>query len=165
MKFDHGGDYLKRQALPLTFFKGAQSVRTSTEIGSVSQYTCRRASRTTYDNFYGWQLCSNPNLPSITNFNSIPMKYYAVIHGVCGLYEGYSDTTCDWFPTKEAAQKHVDQCLEAYRDDEMCVNIDHDDHMPASTYVTMDRDPDNYAACVPSRTWTTTTTLQSTWTP
>jgi len=78
------------------------------------------------------------------------MKMYAVIHGVCGLYEGYSDTDCNWFPTKEAAQKHIDQCLEAYRDDDMCVNIDHDDHMPASTYVTMDRDPDNYKACVPS---------------
>ena len=78
------------------------------------------------------------------------MKMYAVIHGVCGLYEGYSDTDCNWFPTKEAALKHIDQCLEAYRDDDMCVNIDHDDHMPASTYVTMDRDPDNYKACVPS---------------
>ena len=78
------------------------------------------------------------------------MKQYAVIHGVCGLYEGYSDTTCNWFPTKEAAQKHMDQCLEGYRLDEMCVNIDHDDHMPASAYVTMDRDPDNYKACVPS---------------
>jgi len=77
------------------------------------------------------------------------MKMYAVIHGVCGLYEGYSDTTCDWFPTKEAAQKHIDQCLEAYRDDDMCVNIDHDDHMPASTYVTMTNDPDDYKACVP----------------
>ena len=78
------------------------------------------------------------------------MKIYAVIHGVCGLYEGYSDTTCNWFPTKEAAQKHIDQCIDGYRLDEMCVNIDHDDHMPASTYVTMDRDPDNYKACVPS---------------
>ena len=78
------------------------------------------------------------------------MKLYAVIHAVCGLFEGYSDTSCNWFPTKEAAQKHIDQLLADYREDEMCVNIDHDDHMPASTYVTMDRDPDNYAACVPS---------------
>ena len=77
------------------------------------------------------------------------MKMYAVIHGVCGLYEGYSDTTCEFFPTKEAAQKHIDQCLEAYRDDDMCVNIDHDDHMPASTFVTMTRDYDDYKACVP----------------
>lgn len=75
------------------------------------------------------------------------MKIYAVIHGVCGLYEGYSDTTCNWFPTKEAAQKHIDQILGDYREDEMCVNIDHDGDR---TYVTMDRDPDNYKACVPS---------------
>jgi hypothetical protein len=75
------------------------------------------------------------------------MKQYAVIHAVCGLYEGYSDTTCKWFPTKEAAQKHIDQCIGDYRNDEMCVNIDHDGD---STYVTMDRDPDNYKACVPS---------------
>ena len=77
------------------------------------------------------------------------MKMYAVIHAVCGLFEGYSDTTCEFFPDKEAAQKHIDQCLEAYRKDEMCVNIDHDDHMPASTFVTMTNDPDDYNACVP----------------
>jgi hypothetical protein len=75
------------------------------------------------------------------------MKQYAVIHAVCGLYEGYSDTTCKWFPTKEAAQKHIDQCLGDYREDDMCVNIEHDGD---SSYVTMDRDPDNYKACVPS---------------
>jgi hypothetical protein len=74
------------------------------------------------------------------------MKQYAVIHAVCGLYEGYSDTTCKWFPTKEAAQKHIDQCLGDYREDDMCVNIEHDGD---SSYVTMDRDPDNYKACVP----------------
>jgi hypothetical protein len=76
------------------------------------------------------------------------MKIYAVIHGVCGLYEGYSDTDCNWFPTKEAAQKHVKQMCDTYREDEMCVNIDHSD--PDAIYVTMDRDPDNYKACVPS---------------
>ena len=72
-----------------------------------------------------------------------PPKVYAVIHAVCGLFEGYSDTSCDWFPTKEAAQKHVKQMCETYREDEMCVNID---HALDSTYVTMDRDPDNYKA-------------------
>jgi len=77
------------------------------------------------------------------------MKQYAVIHAVCGLYEGYSDTTCNWFPTKEAAQKHINQCLDGYRLDEMCVNIDLDDYMPASAYVTMTNDPDDYKACVP----------------
>ncbi len=79
------------------------------------------------------------------------MKQYAVIHGVCGLFEGYSDTTCNWFPTKEAAQKHIKQTLNIYREDEMCVNIEH--HGPTmheDVYVTMDRDPDNYKACVPS---------------
>ena len=79
------------------------------------------------------------------------MKYYAVIHAVAGLYEGYSDTSCDWFPTEEAAQKHVKQCLDTYREDEMCVNIEHHGGtMLRDVYVTMDRDPDNYAACVPS---------------
>ena len=53
------------------------------------------------------------------------MQYYAVIHAVCGLFEGYSDTSCDWFPTKEAADKHVKQMCDTYREDEMCVNIDH----------------------------------------
>ena len=76
------------------------------------------------------------------------MKLYAVIHAVAGLYEGYSDTDCNWFPTKEAAQKHIDQILDGYRKDEMCVQIDHTD--PDDICVTMDRDPDNYKACVPS---------------
>ena len=75
-------------------------------------------------------------------------KVYAVIHAVAGLYEGYSDTDCNWFSSKEAAQKHVKQMCDTYREDEMCVNIDHSD--PDAIYVTMDRDPDNYAACVPS---------------
>ena len=77
------------------------------------------------------------------------MKIYAVIHGVCGLYEGYSDTTCEFFPDKEAALKHIKQHVDTYREDEMCVNIDHDDHMPASTFVTLTNDPDDYKACVP----------------
>jgi hypothetical protein len=74
------------------------------------------------------------------------MKIYAVIHGVCGLYEGYSDTTCEFFPDKEAALKHIKQHVDTYREDEMCVNIDHDGD---STYVTMTNDPDDYKACVP----------------
>ena len=77
------------------------------------------------------------------------MKMYAVIHAVCGLFEGYSDTTCEFFPDKEAAIKHIDQHIATYREDEMCVNIDHSSSM-MHTFVTMDRDPDNYAACVPS---------------
>jgi len=74
------------------------------------------------------------------------MKIYAVIHAVCGLYEGYSDTTCEFFPNKEDAQKHIDQSLEAYRDDEMCVSIEHDDD---SAFVTMTTDFEDYKACVP----------------
>ena len=75
------------------------------------------------------------------------MKQYAVIHAVAGLFEGYSDTTCEFFPKRELADKHINQLLDDYCKDEMCVNIDRDGD---STYVTMDRDPDNYAACVPS---------------
>ena len=75
------------------------------------------------------------------------MKYYAVIHAVAGLFEGYSDTSCDWYPTKEAAQKHIDQILGDYREDEMCVNIDHREE---DIYVTLTRDHEDYHACVPS---------------
>ncbi len=76
------------------------------------------------------------------------MKLYAVIHGVCGLYEGYSDTTCEFFPKRGFADKHIAQTLDEYRKDDMCVNIDH--ATEDAVYVTMDRDPDNYKACVPS---------------
>ena len=75
------------------------------------------------------------------------MKYYAVIHAVAGLFEGYSDTSCDWFPTKEAAQKQIDQVLSYYRKDETCVNIDHREE---DIYVTMTRQHEDYHACVPS---------------
>ena len=34
------------------------------------------------------------------------MKYYALLHGVCGLAEGYSDTTVRWF-------NDLDKALEA----------------------------------------------------
>ena len=76
------------------------------------------------------------------------MKQYAVIHAVAGLFEGYSDTTCEFFPKRGFAEKHIKQLLDEYRKDEMCVQIDH--ATEDSVYVTMDRDPDNYKACVPS---------------
>ena len=76
------------------------------------------------------------------------MKQYAVIHAVAGLFEGYSDTTCEFFPKRGFADKHIAQILDDYRKDEMCVNIDH--RTENEVYVTMDRDPDNYRACVPS---------------
>ena len=74
------------------------------------------------------------------------MKYYAVIHAVCGLFEGYSDTTCEFYATEAEAQKHIKQHIDTYREDEMCVNIDHSGE---STYVTLTNDPDDYKACVP----------------
>jgi hypothetical protein len=76
------------------------------------------------------------------------MKQYAVIHAVGGLFEGYSDTTCEFFPDKEAAIKHINQYLDDYRKDEMCVKIEHQDGGDAE--VTMTSDYEYYHACVPS---------------
>jgi hypothetical protein len=76
------------------------------------------------------------------------MKQYAVIHAVAGLFEGYSDTTCEFFPKRGFADKHISQILSDYRKDEMCVDIDDSD--PMNVIVTMTRDYDNYKACVPS---------------
>ena len=79
------------------------------------------------------------------------MKQYAVIHAVAGLFEGYSDTTCEFFPDKGLADKHLMQVLEAYRPDEMCVEIDF--RFPTTgideVYVTMTRKYMDYHACVP----------------
>ena len=76
------------------------------------------------------------------------MKQYAVIHAVAGLFEGYSDTTCEFFPKRGFAEKHIKQILDDYRKDEMCVEIDDSD--PTDICVTMTRDYENYHACVPS---------------
>ena len=76
------------------------------------------------------------------------MKQYAVIHAVDGLFEGYSDTTCEFFPKRGFADKHIAQILDDYRKDDMCVLIDH--ATEDAVYVTMTRDYDNYKACVPS---------------
>lgn len=75
------------------------------------------------------------------------MKQYAVIHAVAGLFEGYSDTTCEFFPKRGFAEKHIKQILDDYRKDEMCVCIEHQDD---GAEVTMTRDYENYQACVPS---------------
>ena len=75
------------------------------------------------------------------------MKQYAVIHAVAGLFEGYSDTTCEFFPDRGRADKHIKQVLDDFRRDEMCVCIEHQDD---GAEVTMTRDYDNYKACVPS---------------
>jgi len=76
------------------------------------------------------------------------MKQYAVIHAVAGLFEGYSDTTCEFFPDRKLAEKHITQILSDYENDDMCVDVSggFDDGI----YVTMTRDYQNYAACVPS---------------
>ena len=85
-----------------------------------------------------------------SNFNSITMKQYAVIHAVAGLFEGYSDTTCEFFPKKgKLAVKHIKQILDDYRTDEMCVNIEQS-APDADIYVTLTRDYEDYHACVPS---------------
>lgn len=75
------------------------------------------------------------------------MKQYAVIHAVAGLFEGYSDTTCEFFPKRGFADKHILQILSDYRKDEMCVEIDDSD--PTNICVTMTRDYMDYHACVP----------------
>ena len=74
------------------------------------------------------------------------MKQYAVIHAVAGLFEGYSDTTCEFFPKRGFADKHISQILDGHRDDRMCVEIDDSD--PTNIYVTMTRDFEDYHACV-----------------
>ena len=76
------------------------------------------------------------------------MKQYAVIHAVAGLFEGYSDTTCEFFPKRGFADRHINQILLDYAKDEMCVQIDH--ATEDAVYVTMTRDYENYKACVPS---------------
>ena len=75
------------------------------------------------------------------------MKQYAVIHAVAGLFEGYSDTTCEFFPKKGKALMHIKQILDDYRKDEMCVEIDDSD--PTNICVTMTRQYMDYHACVP----------------
>ena len=78
------------------------------------------------------------------------MKQYAVIHAVAGLFEGYSDTTCEFFPKRGFAEKHLKQVLDGYREDEMCVNIEHHGGtMLGDVYVTMTRQYEDYHACVP----------------
>jgi len=76
------------------------------------------------------------------------MKQYAVIHAVAGLFEGYSDTTCEFFPEKGLAKNHLMQIIETYQGDEMCVSIEQPD--VDSLDITLTREYDDYKACVPS---------------
>ena len=74
------------------------------------------------------------------------MKQYAVIHAVAGLFEGYSDTTCEFFPKKGFAKKHLKQIIETYQGDEMCVSIEQPD--VDSLVITLTREYEDYKACV-----------------
>ena len=53
------------------------------------------------------------------------MTQYAVIHGVCGIWEGYSETDCEFFPNRGFAQKHALQLLKDFEQDSMVLQIDH----------------------------------------
>ena len=53
------------------------------------------------------------------------MKQYAVIHGVCGIWEGYSDTDCEFFTDHKLATKHVWQLLKTFEEDDMVMQFDH----------------------------------------
>ena len=47
----------------------------------------------------------------LPNQNLNHMKLYASIHGVCGISEGYSDTTAQFFKTLEQAKEHKARLL------------------------------------------------------
>ena len=64
------------------------------------------------------------------------MKQYAVIHAVAGLYEGYSDTTCEWFPTRDAALKHIKQHMTLMSEDKLMVHPERDGDEGVSYYLT-----------------------------
>ena len=53
------------------------------------------------------------------------MKQYAVIHGVCGIWEGYSETDCEFFTDHKSATKHVWQLLKTFEQDDMVMQYDH----------------------------------------
>ncbi len=67
-------------------------------------YSLNRVREYTYRQYY----------LNFSNFNSISMKQYAVIHAVAGLFEGYSDTTCEFFPNR-GSQRNIKQIIENYR--------------------------------------------------
>ena len=46
------------------------------------------------------------------------MKYYALLHGVCGLAEGYSDTTVRWFNDLDKAMEAKQTTLARLMDSE-----------------------------------------------
>ena len=90
------------------------------------------------------------------------MKQYAVIHAVAGLFEGYSDTTCEFFPKRGFAEKHIKQILDDYRKDEMCVNIDVKGRFVRPIRTSPSHPNTRTTTLVSLLTWTTTTTLPTT---
>jgi hypothetical protein len=52
------------------------------------------------------------------------MKQYAVIHAVCGIWDGYSETDCEFFPNRGFAEKHAMQLLKDFEQDSMIIQID-----------------------------------------
>src|SRR6056300_411944 len=69
------------------------------------------------------------------------MKYYALLHGVCGLAEGYSDTTVRWFNDLDKAIEskgklvaklmdinHAESCTTSTDGTESVITFDDDDH-------------------------------------
>jgi len=68
------------------------------------------------------------------------MKYYALLHGVCGLAEGYSDTTVRWFNDLDKAIEskgklvaklmdinHAESCTTSTDGTESVITFDNDD--------------------------------------
>lgn len=53
------------------------------------------------------------------------MKQYAVIHGVCGIWEGYSETDCHFYDSHDDARKQAMQLLKDFEQDSMVLQIDH----------------------------------------
>lgn len=60
------------------------------------------------------------------------MKIYALIHGVCGTAEGYSETECYFHKDKASAAKDQSQWLSVYTEaphDEVIVSADRDEFL------------------------------------
>jgi len=53
------------------------------------------------------------------------MKQYALVHGVCGIWEGYSETSCDFYDDLDVARKHAGQLVKTFEEDDMVIQVDH----------------------------------------
>ena len=53
------------------------------------------------------------------------MKQYALVHGVCGIWEGYSETSCDFYDDLDVARKHAGQLVKTFEEDDYVIQIDH----------------------------------------